>query len=144
MYTRLRIAVVATAGAMLVGLWPIAGVADDTRTSEEFFKQHNDAFAAGDVDKLLADYHEDAVIVTQSGTLQGKEQIRGLFEQFIAEFSQPDTSLEWVHQAIEGPVVHIVWKAETPSNVYDFAAETFFLRDGKVSFQTVAAQVQPK
>lgn len=128
----------------MAALSPAAGWADDPGASKKFFEQHSKAFGAGDIERLLADYSDDAVIIMQSGTLTGKEQIRGLFKKFVAEFNHPDTKFEMLHQAFEGPIVHIVWKAETTANVYDHASETFVLRDGKIAFQTVTLDALPK
>ena len=41
-------------------------------------------------------------------------------------------------------MAHIIWSAETADNVYEFATDTFVVREGKISVQTFAGKVTPK
>jgi len=41
-------------------------------------------------------------------------------------------------------VAFITWSAETADNVYEFATDTFVIRDEKIVTQTFAAKVTPK
>jgi len=47
-----------------------------TRTPREVFQHHAEALGAGDLDEIVADYADDAVFISPSGTLRGKDGIR--------------------------------------------------------------------
>jgi len=113
-------------------------------TSQEFANARLAAFGRGDVNALVAQYADDAIVITPQGTLRGPAQIRGMIEGIIAEFAQPGVSFDLIHRAVEGPVANFVWRAETGKNVWDLGAETYVLKDGKVAFQTFAGKMQPK
>ena len=59
-------------------------------STEEVVMNHLKAFGALDVNALVADYAEDASIITQDGVHKGTDEVRAFFEGLIAEFSQPD------------------------------------------------------
>ena len=50
-----------------------------TRTPEEVFQHHVDALGAGDLDEIVADYADDAILITPAGTLRGHDSIRATF-----------------------------------------------------------------
>jgi hypothetical protein len=49
-----------------------------------------------------------------------------------------------LHRSIEGDYAYIVWTAETADNSYEFATDTFVVRDGKIIAQSFAATINPK
>jgi len=46
--------------------------------------------------------------------------------------------------AIEGDYAYIVWRAETPDNIYDFGSDTFVIKNGMIVAQTFAGKIIPK
>ena len=112
--------------------------------TQEFMNARLAAFGSGNVDALVAQYGDDAVVITPAGTLRGRGQIRGMIEGIIAEFAQPGVKFEMVHQAAEGPVANFVWTAETARKVYHLGTETYLLSGGKVAYQTFAAKTTAK
>src|SRR5262249_12909764 len=63
--------------------------------TEKTLLHHLQAFQAGDVDAMMADYPADAMLMTPHGVLKGHEQIRALFTQIFTDMFPPDsTSLE--------------------------------------------------
>jgi hypothetical protein len=112
--------------------------------AEKFAADRMAAFGRGDAAALLAQYTEDAIAITPMGVLKGHAEIKGLVDNVIAEFAQPGVKFELLSQTSEGDIVTFVWKAETAKNVYDFAAETYVLKDGLAAVQTFAANVTPK
>lgn len=105
---------------------------------------HLGAFVAGDLEAVLADYAEDAVVLTQDGTHRGRGEIAGLFEGLLAEFSDPDATLFLDEQLVEGEYGYVVWHGETPAAEYEFATDTFVVRDGEIVAQTFAGKVTPR
>ncbi|MFC7136843.1 nuclear transport factor 2 family protein [Halobaculum litoreum] len=116
-----------------------------TADTESVLTHHLDAFMDQDMEEMLADYTEDSVVVTSTkGTFRGLDEIETLFEQFFAEFSQSPVEFAMDEQQVEGEVAYIRWHAETPERVYEFATDTFVIRDGIIETQTFAAETTPK
>lgn len=108
--------------------------------TETVLGKHLAAFGSGDVDAILADYAEDAVIMVPGSILRGHKDIRPLFEGLVAEFGQPGVTFELLNQGIDGDVAMIVWKAETGKAVYELGTDTYVIRDGKIVQQTLATK----
>jgi ketosteroid isomerase-like protein len=113
--------------------------------TEKTLLHHWQAFAAGDVEAIMADYAKDAVLITPDGTLKGHEQIRSLFEQVFAKVFPPDsTSLHLAKQVVEGEIAYILWSGSSAHYSALLATDTFVMRDGKIAAQTFAAQLDAK
>lgn len=113
-------------------------------TTQDVLEHHLDAFGEQDMEAILDDYDEESVIITDEETYRGREEIGGLFEELFADFAQSGSEIELHHQAIEDEVAHIVWDGETPDNTYEFATDTFVVRDGTIVAQTFAGRIEPK
>lgn len=113
-------------------------------TTDDVLEHHLDAFSEQDMAAILDDYDDDSVVITDEETYRGREEIEGLFEELFADFAQPGSEMELHHQAIEDEVAHIVWDGETPDNAYEFATDTFVVRDGTIVVQTFAGKIEPK
>lgn len=131
------------AGSLFFTLAPHVFAADNAM-AQKFAADRMAAFGKGDAAALLAQYTDDAIAITPTGVLHGRAEIKGLVDGVIAEFAQPGVKFEFLSQISEGDIVTFVWKAETAKNVYDFAAETYVLKDGFATVQTYAAKVTPK
>lgn len=117
------------------------GASSAASPAEKFAAERLAAFSRGDVPALLAQYSEDAVVITPSGVLRGRDQIRGMIEGIVSEFGQAGVTFELLSQSAVDPVVAFTWKARTASNDYELGAETYVLQDGLASRQTFAASV---
>jgi hypothetical protein len=94
----------------------------------------------GDIEAIMADYAEDAVLITPDGVLKGQAQIRSLFAQIFANTFPPDkTSLNLSKQVVEGEIAYNLWSGSSPHYNAPLAADTFVMRDGKI----VAQPLQP-
>lgn len=78
------------------------------------------------------------------GPLRSIDAIRTLFQEMIAEFGKPGAVFNMEQQFVEGDHAYILWTAETADNVYEFATDTFVVRDGKIVAQSFASKVRPK
>ena len=136
------VASAAIAGA-LVAQAGVAG-AGDNMMAEKFLADRIAAFARGDLDTLVAQYGDNAIVITPMGTLADRASIRSMMEGVVAEFAQPGVKFEMLSQAAIGEVVTFAWKAETARSVYDLGAETYVVRDGLVAYQTLALKAQAK
>jgi ketosteroid isomerase-like protein len=113
-------------------------------STEEVFDRHLQAFGAGDVERLLADYTEDSFVIGPMGVIKGLAGLRGFFEQLCREFAGAGTVFTLQQRVIEGEFVYITWSAETSANTYSFGTDTFVIRNGKFVGQTFAGVITPK
>jgi ketosteroid isomerase-like protein len=113
-----------------------------TRTSEEVFAHHATALGAGDLDELVADYAEDAVLITAKGALRGKDGARALFTALFSDL--PEASLAVKTQIFEGDVLFLEWSADSAPSRIDDGVDTFVFRDGLIRVQTVRYSVKAK
>jgi ketosteroid isomerase-like protein len=98
----------------------------------------------GDAEAMLADYTEKSVFTTPQGILKGPAEIRPLFEAMIKEFSSPDANSA-IHESHSfGPIAYMIWSAETPQNSYRVATDTIYVVDGRILYQTFAADIVTK
>jgi ketosteroid isomerase-like protein len=113
--------------------------------TEKILLRHWQAFGAGDVEAIMADYAEDAVLITPDGTLKGQTQIRSLFAQIFENMFPPDkTSLNLAKQVVEGEIAYILWSGSSLRYNAPLATDTFVMRNGKIVAQTFAAQLEAK
>jgi ketosteroid isomerase-like protein len=105
---------------------------------------HLDCFGRGDMDGILEDYTPESVLLTPTGIVRGKDELRGFFAGMFAEFGKPGMSFNMLSQSVDGDVAQIIWSAETADNSYEYASDTFVMENGKITAQTLAAKVTPK
>ncbi len=112
--------------------------------TEAVLDRHLEAFGEGDLDELMQDYADDAVFVAEGTTLRGRDEIRGMYEGMLAEFSGSSVSFTLDERTVVDDYAYITWRAETPDNEYEFASNTFVVRDGEIVAQTLAAAISAK
>lgn len=112
--------------------------------TEETLLHHLQAIGEGDIDAVLSDFTEDAVLITADGLLKGHGEIRSLFEKLLSNVLPPGSAFEMLQQITEGEIAYIAWSAESPSYKIPLGTDTFIIRDGKIVVQTLAAQIEAK
>jgi ketosteroid isomerase-like protein len=113
-------------------------------STSDVLDRHLKAFAEYDLDGVLADYSPDAVLFVPTGPLKGPDAIKPLFQALISEFAKPGCSFTMQQRYVDGDHAYIIWAAETADNSYEFATDTFVVRNGKIVTQSFAAKVKPK
>ncbi|HTS63035.1 MAG TPA: nuclear transport factor 2 family protein [Candidatus Acidoferrales bacterium] len=113
-------------------------------TTSDVLDRHLKAFAERNVDGVLSDYAPEAVLFAPSGPLKGPDAIKPLFQALVSEFAKPGSSFTMQQRHVEGDHAYIIWTAETADNSYEFATDTFVVRDGKIVAQSFAAKVKAK
>ena len=78
-----------------------------------------------------------------TGPLKGSEGIKPLFRPSFPNLQSrapvyDAAAIDW------RDIAYIVWTAETADNSYEFATDTFVVRNGKIIAQSFAAKVKPK
>jgi ketosteroid isomerase-like protein len=113
-------------------------------STSDVLDRHLKSFAEYNIDGVLADYSSDAVLFTPTGPLRGPDAIKPLFQALVSEFAKPGSSFTMQQRCIEGDHAYILWTAETADNSYEFATDTFVVRNGKIVAQSFAAKIKPK
>jgi ketosteroid isomerase-like protein len=108
-------------------------------TTAHVLRHHNIAMGQRDLDAVMSDYDDEAVLIDPAGTFKGKTAIRAAFERLLRSGVplEPPT-----REVIEGELAYLVWSAPAnkPGRV---GAETLLIRHGKIVAQTVAALGPP-
>ncbi len=125
----------------------IAGTANAADlTPTEIVNRH--VSSGGDIDAIMADYADDAVVLQQGRAFQGKAAIRGLFENMFKRPASPPPSgtapsgpppgaggppkMNVTKVWEEGDVGFMTWEMGPMK-----ATEEFIVRDGKIQVQTI-------
>jgi len=99
---------------------------DETR---RVLERHGAAAQANDLDAVMADYTDDAVLISpQHGVLRGAD-VRTFFEH-----PNDLTGFGVLAVFIDDDVAFFTWKTDA----VPFGSDTFVMRDGRIAVQTVA------
>ena len=109
-----------------------------TPSIAELLARHGAAMATQDIDRVMTDYAEDAVLIDPSGVSHGAAAIRRSFSHL---FSLGLTMTAPTRIFIEGEIAHLVWRSEAGRPGRQ-GAETLLIRGGKIVAQTVY-EVEP-
>ena len=112
-----------------------------TRTPEEVFAHHGSTLGAGDLEGILEDYSDDAILIVQSRVYRGKDGARQVFTQLLDDVPEADWDLSTV---FADDVLYLEWSAVAAGagRRVDDGIDTFVFRDGQISVQTVRYTVQ--
>ena len=110
------------------------------RTPEEVFSHHAQALGAGDLDEIVADYSDDAIFITPTGVLRGKDGIREAFTRLLADVPNADWDLKTLIYVDD--VLFLEWAADAARTRVEDGIDTFVFRDGLIRVQTVRYTLQ--
>ena len=118
----------------------------DTALTVSIIERHAAAFARGDVPGIMADYADDAVLMTKAtGVLHGKAAIEGLFTMIFANLFPPATTeIKFEPALAEGGCGLLHWTAETPQLRATGGFDSFFVHNGKIVAQAGGVDIQPR
>jgi hypothetical protein len=106
-----------------------------TRSPQEVFDHHVQALGAEDLDEIVADFSDDAILITPAGVLRGKDSIRQAFTNVLGEVPQATWDLKTT--IFEDDILFLEWGAEGGGNRIEDGIDTFVFRDGLIRVQTV-------
>ncbi len=122
----LALSVLATAPAL----------AQTATTPAEIVQRHMQFAASGDVDSMMGDYADDAVVLTAGSALQGKAAIRALFTNMLAN-PAARTAIKPTKVWAEGGVGFVTWERNAGTPTADKGGDSFVVRNGKIEVQAV-------
>ncbi len=105
------------------------------RSPQEVFQHHAEALGAEDLEGIVSDYADDAVLITPDVVRRGKDGVREGFTKLLGDL--PGASWELPTQIYEGDVLFLEWKATSERTRVEDGIDTFVFRDGEIAVQTV-------
>jgi ketosteroid isomerase-like protein len=96
---------------------------------------------AGDLEGIVSDYSDDAIIITPAGVLRGKEGVRQAFEKLLGDLPNAEWELPTTH--FEDDILFLEWKATSAKTKAEDGIDTFVFRDGMIRVQTVRYTLTP-
>lgn len=108
-------------------------IEDTSSATARVLAHHGAAMAGGNLDEIMGDYADDAVLIDPSGTARGKDAIRRTFERLLraqVPFTPP------AQHTVAGELACLVWVA-APGRPGRDGTETLVVRDGRIVAQTV-------
>lgn len=113
-----------------------------TRTPQEVMTHHSQALGAADLDEIVADFADDAVVITPAGAKRGKDGVREAFTQLIADL--PGATFTAKGQVYGDDVLLLAWTADAAGSRADDGVDTFVFQDGLIRVHTVSYTLQRK
>jgi hypothetical protein len=113
-----------------------------TRTTQQVFDAHREAFKPINLEKLMADYADDAILLTLDGAFVGKEAIQGFFQNVIESF--PNLNISFEKTAVEDDTFLLQWSGDSDVATFPYGTGSFIIRDGKIQRQAEWFTVVPK
>jgi ketosteroid isomerase-like protein len=112
-----------------------------TRSPKQVLKAHLDALQNGDVRALVADYADDAVIITAQGVMAGHNGIEAFFTGALQVLPEARFALRNVVHHED--VALLNWTAIWPAGRINDGVDTFVFRDGSIRAQTTKFTAEP-
>ncbi len=109
------------------------------RTPEEVFAHHGQALGAENLEDIVADYTDDAILVVQRQVFRGKDGARQVFTQLLSDVPQAAWELD---TTFADDVLYLEWKATGGGRKVEDGVDTFIFEDGMIRVQTVVYTVQ--
>ena len=111
------------------------------RTPQEIFEHHATVLIAGDIEGIVSDYADDALVITPGGVLRGKDGVREAFTALLGEV--PDADWDVPVQVFEDDILSIQWSATSEKSRVRDGVDTFVFRDGLIRVQTLFHTLEP-
>jgi hypothetical protein len=135
---------VALVVSILVIALPILGGQQQTTADviEDHFANFCLADGSADIDAIMADYHPNAVQITPTDVLVGRDDIRASFEGLIAAFGGCGLIPNHDATAVVGPYGYIQWEWPELGVIFGadtvYGSDTFVVKGGLIQLQTVS------
>ncbi len=107
-------------------------------TAENVINHHLQALGQNNFSELMEDYTEESELWTQDGIIAGKEAIGSFFTYAFTLFPKNKTSLEIKKMIAKEDKVYLVWTADSPVINVSFATDCFQVKNGKITWQSIA------
>jgi hypothetical protein len=112
-----------------------------TRSPEQVFDHHAQVLGAGDLEGIVSDYSDDAIVICQGETYRGKDGVRRVFTRLLSDV--PQASWQLPTMVFAEDVMYLEWKAQSAERHVDDGIDTFVFSDGQIRVQTVRYTLSP-
>lgn len=112
------------------------------RSTQEVFTSYQNALERGDLPALMADFGEDAVLITMDAVHEGKEAIQGFYARAFAV--NPNLTIKGTGAHVCGDVVLCTWTGDSDVGRVPTGVDTFLIRDDRIRLRTVWLTLVPK
>jgi ketosteroid isomerase-like protein len=113
-----------------------------SRSMEEILDHHNRAVLSDDYDEMIADYSDDAILITLNGTSIGKEAIGRALRQLIRDMpNMRGVPSEANAMIVEGDTLLLRWSAESDTGTITNAVDTIILKGDQIWRQTTTFEI---
>lgn len=112
--------------------------------SENVLQHHLQALSQNELEELLKDYTEESELWTQNGIIAGLDNISSFFTYAFTLLPKDKSSLEIKKMIAKDDKVYLVWTADSPVINISFATDCFEIKDGKITWQSIAFQAVEK
>lgn len=140
--TRLLCAAAALAVAPAASAQPDPGGAAD-RTPAAVVDHHMKALAAGDLDGLVSDYADDAVLISPGQTAEGKDALRSVYEGMIESKADPKPVFKALKIWGQGDIGFVSWEIDQGDKAQSNGTDAFLVRHNRILVQSVFQGVGP-
>jgi ketosteroid isomerase-like protein len=113
-----------------------------TRTPQEVLAHHSQALGAADLDEIVADFADDAVVITPAGAKRGRAGVREAFSQLLADLPEARWSVR--RQTDADGVILLAWTADAAGSQANDGVDTLVVDGGMIRAQTVSYTLQRK
>ncbi len=124
----------ALAAAFALPAQPQSGPGD--RTPEQVVQHHWTVFNQRDLDATMSDYADDAIFLTSTQAVQGKDALRHLFESFLSTHSGPTPQFD-LKISVQGDVAYEHWVSNPGKPDSMEGIDAFLVRQGKIQVHAV-------
>jgi ketosteroid isomerase-like protein len=112
------------------------------RSTDQVLQDHITALQNGDFAALMADYADDAVLMTMDGAFAGKDAVQGWFGSTLG--AMPNARVWFTGSRVEGEYALVTWAADSDVASVSQGVDTFVVTRDKIRLQTVWFTVTPK
>lgn len=112
--------------------------------ADDVLDRHMAAFGKQDMEGVIADYAENAVMFTAGGAIRGHDALRQAFAGMFAEWGKPGTTFSLQQRIVDEDHAFIAWEAETADNRYEGALDAFTLEHGRIVAHFFGGKITPK
>src|SRR2546429_8987865 len=104
------------------------------RTPEEVFTHHAQSLGAEDLDAILMDYADNAILISPSGVLRGKDAVRSFFADLLQALHKAERG---VTTSYADHVLFLEWTAVSARASVSDVVLTFIFHDGVITLHPV-------
>ena len=114
------------------------------KSTKEIFNHHLESFSKKDLGEIAKDFNEHSIYINSLGVeALGVDSIMKIYKQYFESQEQGTTS-SIKNMIIEGDIVFLELKSDSPSTYINDGVDTFVIRDGYIYAQTAKFTVIPK